>query len=85
MATEFERRPSEPVVERTYLNSGNGAAGMIALIVALAIGAFVFFTFYNSGSTPSGPTPRATTQDKAPPVVPATPPAKTTTPTPSTK
>jgi hypothetical protein len=50
MAEEFERRRAEPVVERTHVSGGSGAAGVIALIVAIAIGAFVFFTFYDRGT-----------------------------------
>jgi hypothetical protein len=80
MAEEFERRRAEPVVERTYVSGGSGAAGIIALIVAIAIGAFVFFTFYDRGTTPNSvePTPRVTAPN-------ATPPAKTAPPAPSTK
>jgi hypothetical protein len=85
MATEFERRPTEPGVERNYIAGGGGTAGVVALIVAIAIGAFVFFTFYNRDISPTSvsTTPRVTAPDRTPTT--ATPPASTTTPAPSTK
>ena len=73
MATGYDR-PSERIVERHYTSDG-GIGVVIGLIVALAIGAFLFFTFYDRGSAPTVTTPTVTK------TVPITPPA----PAPSTK
>ncbi len=58
MATEYER-PTERIVERHY-SSDSGIGVIVGFIVALAIGAFVFFTFYDRGSPPTTSAPTVT-------------------------
>ena len=58
MATEYER-PSKRIVERHY-TSDSGIGVIVGLILALAIGAFVFLTFYDRAAAPSAPAPPTT-------------------------
>ena len=84
MATEYERQPADRVVERNTVTSVGGGAGVVALIVALLVGAFVFFTFYDRAPTPTVSTsPRVIVPDRSPPA--KTAPSPSTAPAPSTK
>ncbi len=58
MATEYER-PTERIVERHY-TSDSGVGIIVGLIIALAIGAFVFFTFYDRGGPHTAAPPSVT-------------------------
>jgi hypothetical protein len=69
MATEYDR-PSERIVERHYTRDGSMGVAL-ALIVALAIGAFVFFTFYDRGTAPGTTKPTVTKSVPTPAPTPA--------------
>jgi hypothetical protein len=71
MATEYDR-PS-------HRTTDSSLGAVIALIIALAIGAFIFFTFYDRGVPTTATTPTVTK------TVPTTTPAPRSAPAPSTK
>lgn len=77
MATDYDC-PAQQTVDRHVSTVGNSLGIIIGLIVVLAIGALVFFTFFDR--TPTGPT-----VVKSPSVTKTAPPANTATPTPTTK